>query len=220
MVATIRPKDLPSTTTLAAGDKLVVDGATARSILVLPDFKTALTLAKADVGLGNVDNTSDLNKPISTATQTALNGKQPLNATLTALAGLTLTIGDLLVADGAASVARLADVGAGQALISGGVGAAPSYVGSWATHDVATTPTQWGSPRSGQLFGLLSEAADGFENTEVLEAGAVLVAQAISSGCFDLAGAQYMVEQLHQAMLRDITTNWQRVLEQRRAKRQ
>ncbi len=32
-------------------------------------------LAKADVGLGNVDNTSDLNKPISTATQTALNGK-------------------------------------------------------------------------------------------------------------------------------------------------
>lgn len=30
---------------------------------------------KADVGLGNVDNTSDLNKPISTAVQTALNGK-------------------------------------------------------------------------------------------------------------------------------------------------
>jgi len=34
-----------------------------------------VTLAKADVGLGNVDNTSDLNKPISTATQTALDGK-------------------------------------------------------------------------------------------------------------------------------------------------
>ena len=31
---------------------------------------------KADVGLGNVENTSDLNKPISTATQTALNNKQ------------------------------------------------------------------------------------------------------------------------------------------------
>ena len=30
---------------------------------------------KADVGLGNVDNTSDLNKPISTATQAALDGK-------------------------------------------------------------------------------------------------------------------------------------------------
>lgn len=35
-----------------------------------------VTLTKADVGLGNVDNTSDLSKPISTATQTALNGKQ------------------------------------------------------------------------------------------------------------------------------------------------
>lgn len=32
-------------------------------------------LTKADVGLGNVDNTSDADKPISTATQTALNGK-------------------------------------------------------------------------------------------------------------------------------------------------
>ncbi len=33
-------------------------------------------ITKAAVGLGNVDNTSDANKPISTATQTALNGKE------------------------------------------------------------------------------------------------------------------------------------------------
>lgn len=33
-------------------------------------------LAKADVGLGNVDNTADADKPISTATQAALNAKQ------------------------------------------------------------------------------------------------------------------------------------------------
>lgn len=32
-------------------------------------------VTKAQVGLGNVDNTSDVNKPISTATQTALDGK-------------------------------------------------------------------------------------------------------------------------------------------------
>lgn len=31
----------------------------------------------AQVGLGNVDNTSDVNKPVSTATQTALNAKEP-----------------------------------------------------------------------------------------------------------------------------------------------
>ena len=36
----------------------------------------AVTLAKADVGLGSVDNTSDADKPISTATQTALDAKQ------------------------------------------------------------------------------------------------------------------------------------------------
>ncbi|WP_395660828.1 hypothetical protein [Aestuariivirga sp.] len=35
----------------------------------------AVTLAKADVGLGEVDNTSDAAKPVSTATQMALNGK-------------------------------------------------------------------------------------------------------------------------------------------------
>lgn len=40
--------------------------------------KTWATLDKAAVGLSNVDNTSDANKPISTATQIALNGKQPL----------------------------------------------------------------------------------------------------------------------------------------------
>lgn len=36
----------------------------------------AVTLDKGDVGLGNVDNTSDADKPISTATATALSGKQ------------------------------------------------------------------------------------------------------------------------------------------------
>lgn len=35
----------------------------------------AVVLDKDDVGLGNVDNTSDANKPVSTATQTALNAK-------------------------------------------------------------------------------------------------------------------------------------------------
>ena len=33
------------------------------------------TVAKGDIGLGNVDNTSDADKPVSTATQTALNAK-------------------------------------------------------------------------------------------------------------------------------------------------
>lgn len=38
---------------------------------------------KSDVGLGNVDNISDLNKPISTATQKALDGKSSTSHTHT-----------------------------------------------------------------------------------------------------------------------------------------
>lgn len=37
---------------------------------------TVAGLTKTMVGLANVDNTSDANKPVSTATQTALNAKQ------------------------------------------------------------------------------------------------------------------------------------------------
>ena len=37
-----------------------------------------VTLVKGDVGLGSVDNTSDVNKPVSTAQQSALNLKAPL----------------------------------------------------------------------------------------------------------------------------------------------
>lgn len=37
-----------------------------------------LTLTKGDVGLSNVDNTSDANKPVSTATQTAMNLKMDI----------------------------------------------------------------------------------------------------------------------------------------------
>lgn len=45
--------------------------------------KSWQTLDKASVGLSNLDNTSDVNKPISSATQTALNSKQPLATVLT-----------------------------------------------------------------------------------------------------------------------------------------
>lgn len=41
----------------------------------IADIDNPHEVTKAQVGLENVDNTSDLNKPISTATQTALNGK-------------------------------------------------------------------------------------------------------------------------------------------------
>jgi hypothetical protein len=51
-------------------------------------YTGAVVLAKADVGLGNVDNTSDANKPVSTAQQTALNLKAD-SSTLSAHTGAT-----------------------------------------------------------------------------------------------------------------------------------
>ena len=54
---------------------------------------TVSGITKGMVGLGAVDNTSDLDKPISTATQTALNNKQPLDADLTSIAALSGTYG-------------------------------------------------------------------------------------------------------------------------------
>lgn len=57
---------------------------------------TAAVLAKADVGLSSVDNTADSAKPVSTAQQTALDGKQPLDSDLTAIAALAPADGSLL----------------------------------------------------------------------------------------------------------------------------
>ena len=50
------------------------------------------TVTKTDIGLGNVDNTSDLNKPISTATQTALDGKEPADPTILKSANIGVTV--------------------------------------------------------------------------------------------------------------------------------
>ena len=52
---------------------------------------------KSDVGLGNVDNTSDADKPISTATQTALDAKQgDITLTTTGTSGAATLVGDTL----------------------------------------------------------------------------------------------------------------------------
>jgi hypothetical protein len=60
-------------------------------------LRADLALVKADVGLGNVDNTADVNKPVSTATQTALNLKANLAAPI--FTG-TVTVAALAVTDG------------------------------------------------------------------------------------------------------------------------
>lgn len=61
---------------MSKSDKAKLDGIGAGSNVKSVNGKTgAVTLSKADVGLGNVDNTKDADKPISTAVQTALDAK-------------------------------------------------------------------------------------------------------------------------------------------------
>ena len=62
-----------------AGDNVTIDAngviSSSGSVTSVAGKTGVITLVKSDVGLNNVDNTSDLNKPVSTATQTALNNK-------------------------------------------------------------------------------------------------------------------------------------------------
>ena len=50
----------------------------------IADVNNPHSVTKSQVGLGNCDNTSDLDKPVSTAQQTALDGKVDKNAAITA----------------------------------------------------------------------------------------------------------------------------------------
>lgn len=56
----------------------------------------AVTVTASDVGLGNVDNTSDANKPISTATQSALDGKEDAFSKGSIVAGTNVTLSGTL----------------------------------------------------------------------------------------------------------------------------
>ena len=132
-----------------------------RGLLTLANvaaLKTSLSLAKADVGLGNVDNTSDASKPVSTAQQTALDLKANLSDTIisvtTSRALATTDNGAVLEVNSASAVTLtvpatlpagfnclVRQVGSGQAVVAAGSGATVNtYTGA-----SANTPGQWSS---------------------------------------------------------------------------
>jgi hypothetical protein len=76
-------------------------------------------LTKSSVGLGNVDNTSDLNKPISTATQTALDLKAPLDSPVFTgtVEGVNLELSGDLIVQGTTTTVNTSNISVSDALI-------------------------------------------------------------------------------------------------------
>jgi hypothetical protein len=88
--------------------------------------KTFQTLDKTAVGLANVDNTSDANKPVSTATTTALNLKVDKST--------ATTKGDILAATAASTITRIG-VGTDGQILTADAASAPGV--KWAAAPTA-----------------------------------------------------------------------------------
>lgn len=97
----------------------------AKAPLESPAFTgTPTGITKSHVGLGNVDNTADTAKPVSSAQQTALDGKQNLDSDLTSIAGLSPSNDDIIQRKAGAwanrTIAQLkTDLAIGQSDVSG-----------------------------------------------------------------------------------------------------
>lgn len=109
-VITINPATTSTAGVMSSSDKSKLDSL--KSQAEIDELVTKLdthisnksnphSVTKVQVGLGNVDNTSDANKPISNATQTALNGKfsatdgNALKQTIENMPNLVVTEGSL-----------------------------------------------------------------------------------------------------------------------------
>lgn len=168
--------------------------------------KTDLVLVKADVGLGNADNVSDANKPVSTATQTALDGKQPFDSDLTAIAALSTTsYGRALLALADAAAGRTAfGLGTAATMASGAFDTAGAAAAAQAasqpldsdlTAIAALTTTSYGRA----LLGLADAAA----GRTALGLGTAAVE---NTGAFDAAGSAAAAQAASQPLDSDLTS--------------
>ena len=113
----------------------------------LQELPSTDSFAKADVGLGNVDNTSDANKPVSTAQQAALNGKENTGTAAAAVAAHTAASDphpqyqvDLVSGTNIKTINGQSILGAGNIKIQGGVG--PTLQGDTAPYVTQTKTYQ------------------------------------------------------------------------------
>ena len=98
------------------------------------------SVTKAQVGLGNADNTSDANKPVSTATQTALNAKQD---TLVSGTNIKTVNSTSILGSGDISVGVTSVTGTAPISSSGGATPAISISQANATTNGFLSSTDW-----------------------------------------------------------------------------
>ncbi|NDC35671.1 MAG: hypothetical protein EBZ51_09920 [Synechococcaceae bacterium WB9_2_112] len=134
---------LPNASALTGTERVPMDQA---GVTVDASAQAIANLATAaTVGLGNVNNTSDANKPVSTATQTALDGKAATGAI--GSSGLTMSTARLLGrATASTGAVEEITIGSGLSIVNGALTASGSGTVTSVALSVPTGFTITGSP--------------------------------------------------------------------------
>lgn len=165
-------------------------------------FKTALALVKADVGLGNVDNTSDANKPVSTA-QAAINlinrfvtvrAATTANITISTGAatgaiidGVTLAAGDLVLVKNQTSTAQN-----GVYLVSGSPARHSEY-DTYNEHPGCFVTVQEGTVNADTLWQCTSNRGGTLDTTALTFTQLVLSGYTADGATLTLTGSQFSI---------------------------
>jgi hypothetical protein len=127
---------LPNASALTGSERVPMDQAGATVDAAASAIAALAT--KATVGLGNADNTSDASKPISTATQAALDGKVSSGGPLgTPSSGMLANATGLPLATGVTGILPVANGGTGTAAPGLVAGANVTITGAWPNQSIA-----------------------------------------------------------------------------------
>ncbi len=139
--------------------------------LTSPVINTPTGITKSDVGLSNVDNTSDLNKPISTATQSALDLKADLvggKLATSQIPALAITETFVVVSEVAmlALTAQMGDVAIRSDLSKTYIlqGADPTVLSNWVELQTPASPVQSVNGQTGTV--VLTKSDVGLGNVD------------------------------------------------------
>lgn len=180
--------DLSTTWVITGSNPAVIGSWTQLSYPTAPvtsvnGYTGSVTLGKSDVGLSNVDNTSDVNKPVSTATQTALNGKQG-----------TVTVNGIVKGNGAGTLSAAvsgtdyAPATSGSAILKGNAAGGFSNASAGTDYQAAITAT---GLLKGAGAGSVSAAVSGTDYAPATSGSALLKGNGAGGFSSASAGTDY-----------------------------